>query len=111
MKEEVIIHERAIWGYDASPTSGIVWNCVIRETAGSSTMSHIYDNSNGGDRTMERCLIDCGTMEGAYTCGTTSDSNLAFTASSHNFLFWCNQCSHKCNIYKFSYLQQPILFE
>lgn len=96
-------YERAIWGYDASPTSGIVWNCVIRETAGNSTMSHIYDNSNGGDRTMERCLIDCGTMEGAYTCGTTSDSNLAFTASSHNF------CSGVTNVLtNATYTNSPI---
>ena len=48
MKEEVIIM-KGLWGYDASLTSGIVWNCVIRETLEDRTMSHIYDNSNGGE--------------------------------------------------------------
>tara|TARA_B100000073_G_scaffold88442_1_gene69313 strand:+ start:2995 stop:3882 length:888 start_codon:yes stop_codon:yes gene_type:complete len=77
-------YSRAMWGYDASATSGDVYNCVIRETNGNNTMSHIYDNQGSGDREMYNCLIDA-TMEGAYTCGTTYAENCAFTHSSHNF--------------------------
>lgn len=77
-------YSRAMWGYDANYSSGTIYNCVIREVNSNRTMSHIYDNGNSGDREMYYCTIDA-TMEGAYSCGTSTAGNCAFTHSSHNF--------------------------
>ena len=77
-------YSRAMWGYDANYSSGEVYNCVIREVYSNRTMSHIYDNGNSGDREMYYCSIDAD-MESAYTCGTSTAGNIAFTDSSDSF--------------------------
>ena len=77
-------YSRAMWGYDASATSGDVYNCVIEETNGNNAMSHIYDNSNSGNRYMERSTI-VADMVSPYSCGTSLADNIAMTFSSSQF--------------------------
>ena len=75
----------AMWGYDASYTSGDVYNCVINNISNNGQLSQIYDNQNSGDRWMTNCLIKTSTMNSPYTCGGQSAYNMAFTSGSSNF--------------------------
>ena len=78
-------YTHAMWGYDASSTSGDVYNCVINNISTNGELSQIYDNSYSGDRWMTDCLIKTSTMNSSYTCGGQSAYNLAFTSGSSNF--------------------------
>ena len=75
----------AMWGYDASSTSGDIYNCVINNISSNGQLAQIYDNQSGGDRYMINSLIKTNTMNSSYTCGGQSSYNLAFTSSASNF--------------------------
>ena len=77
-------YNTAMWGYDADWSSGDVYNCVIREIDSNNNLSHVYDNTNGGDRYMERSTI-IGGMQQAYTCGASTANNIALTANPDRF--------------------------
>ena len=77
-------YNTAMWGYDANWTSGDVYNCVVEEVNGNYNMSHVYDNTGGGNRYMERSTM-IGGMGTAYTCGASVANNIALTSSAHNF--------------------------
>ena len=61
-----------------------VYNCVVEETNGNNSMSHIYDNSGSGNRYMERSTI-VADMVSPYTCGTSLADNIAMTYSQSHF--------------------------
>ncbi len=78
-------YNTAMWGYDADWTSGDVYNCVVKEMDSNNNMSHVYDNTNGGNRYMERSTIIVPSMLGAYTCGASTANNVAMSGSNDNF--------------------------
>jgi len=78
-------YSRAMWGHDASYSSGQIYNCAIINISSPNTMAQIYDNNGAGNRHMEDCFLLSSSHETSYTCGTQNSYNLAFTASSSNF--------------------------
>lgn len=78
-------YNTAMWGYNANDTSGDVYNCVVKEVNGNNNMSHVYDNTSGGNRYMERSTIASDMTLDAYTCGASTADNIALTSSVHRF--------------------------
>ncbi len=86
----------AMWGYDADWTAGDVYNCVVEEVNGNYNMSHVYDNTSGGNRYMERSTI-IGGMANAYTCGASTANNIALTSANHRFCGTTNNAKTSIN--------------
>ena len=97
-------YNTAMWGYDANWTSGDVYNCVVEEVNGNYNMSHVYDNTGGGNRYMERSTM-IGGMGTAYTCGAAVANNIPLTSSAHNFCGNTNNAKTSIN-----YCTSPSVF-